>query len=184
MDPEENNEVATSIARIESIPAKDIVLGAFTRPGTSYFARIEEIKIDISLKKLNTINTLEEATEATAERLDSEVSVDNDLLEDIIQKKVAARTKNLSSELGQLKKQMASLNKGKGNVTPTTTKKDRRGRPAKTPGASTTKKKSHRAPKDQTTAQKAAVAVKGTTRRSKEKKTKPDEKKKRKQRKK
>ena len=52
MDPEENNEVATSIARIESIPAKDIVLGAFTRPGTSYFARIEEIKIDISLKNL------------------------------------------------------------------------------------------------------------------------------------
>ena len=100
MDNEENNEVATSIARIKSIPAKDIVLGAFTRPGIAYFARIEEIKIDISLKKLNTINKLEEATEATAERLDSEVSVDNDLLEDIIQKKVAARTKNLSSELG------------------------------------------------------------------------------------
>ena len=109
--------------------------------------------------------------------------MDNDLLEEIIQKKVAARTKNLSSELGQLKKQMASLNKGKGNVTPTT-KKDRRGQPAKTPGASIIKKKSTRATKDKTTAQKAVVAVKGTTQRRKEKKTKPDEKKKRKQKKK
>ena len=175
MDLEENNEVATSTARIGSIPSKNIILGAFTRPAVSYFARIAEIKIDISLKKLHTTNSLEEATEAATIRLDTEVSVDNDLLEEIIQKKVAARTKNLLSEVGQMKKQLAALTKGQGTKTPIP-KKDRRGHPTKTPGASILKKKS---PRSNAADQQAAAAVKGTVRKQTRKKKKPDAKKKR-----
>ena len=118
-----NNREEASTTRLTSIKAKTLIVGAFANPVLAYSTRIEEIKVDISLKKLHTSNTLEEATDATATRLDAEVSVNNDLLEDIIQKKVAARTKNLLSEIGQLKKQMATLNKGKGTVTPPTTKK-------------------------------------------------------------
>ena len=133
---------ATNDAHTVCLPAKQIIIGAFTRPGTAYFARIEEIKIDISLKKLLTSNTLEESTDATKNRLDVEVSVDNELLEDMIQKKVNIRTKNLNSELGQLKKQIATLTKSNttGTSTPNT-KKDRRGHSPKK-GASILKKKS------------------------------------------
>ena len=176
---EENNREEASTTRLTSIKAKTLIVGAFANPVLAYFTRIEEIKVDISLKKLHTSNTLEEATDATATRLDAEVSVNNDLLEDIIQKKVAARTKNLLSEIGQLKKQMATLNKGKGTVTPPTTKKDRRGQPTTTPGASILKKKSTRAPKPKDNAQKAAVPAKGTTRRPKGKKGNLDARKKR-----
>ena len=93
----------------------------------------------------------------------------------IIQKKVAARTKNLLSEVGQMKKQLATLTKDKGNKTPTS-KKDRRGHPKKTTGASTLKKKSPgaNAPDPQ-----AVAAAKGTVRKQPRKKKKPDAKKKR-----
>ena len=148
--------------------AKIIISGAFTTPGTAYFSRVEEIKIDISLKKLLATNKLEEATEATKNRLDAEISVDNDLLEDIIQKKVIARTKNLNSELGQLKKQMAALSTAKhanpGTLTQTS-KKERRGRPPKKTGASTLKKKSAQPRPQNGNVQPAVAPAKGSSRR-------------------
>ena len=74
-------------------PSRLLILGVFTRPGTAYFDRADAIKVDISLKKLFTTNTLEDATEATKERLDAETSVDSRLLEEIVRKGIAAKTK-------------------------------------------------------------------------------------------
>ena len=163
-------------------PARLLILGVFTRPGTAYFDRAEAIKVDISLKKLLSTNTLEGATEATKERLDAETSVDTELLEEIVRKGVAAKTKNMNSELGQLKKQLAALtNATKGNGT-STTKKSRRGLPSAT-GASTRKKKStSRTPKKG--ARTAVAPVKDTTRSQSGKKGKGEKKKKQSQKKK
>ena len=158
-------------------PSRLLILGALTRPGTAYFDRAEAIKVDISLKKLYTTNTLEDATEATKERLDAETSVDSELLEEMVRKKVAAKTKNMNSELGQLKKQIATLtNAAEGNKTPNTSKKSRRGQPPQK-GASTRKKKSSsRTPKKDV--QKAVAPAKDTTRKQSGKKEKGERKKK------
>ena len=163
-------------------PSLQLIRGALMRPGAAYFAREDAIKIDISLKKLLNTDTLEEATEATKVRLDAETSVDSELLEELVKKKVASKTKNLNAEIGQLKKQMAELTKKKptGNTTPGT-KKSGRGQPA-TKGASKNKKKSGtatRTPK-KVTAPKAGDQDKGASRkedgkkgnRGKKKKTK------------
>ena len=169
-----------TISKNQAQPALLLIRGIFTRPGTAYFAREEAIKIDISLKKLLNTNTLEEATEATKERLDNENSMDNELMDEMVQKKVTAKTKNLNAELGQLKKQLAELtrNSTKGNVTPAT-KKSGRGQSA-TKGASTRKKKSNstsQKPKKDA-AQKAAAPAKGTLRKESERKGKREKKKK------
>ena len=57
MTQEEVNNNATTNAHTVCLPEKSIIIGVFTR--SAYFARIEEIKIDISLKKLLTTNRLE-----------------------------------------------------------------------------------------------------------------------------
>ena len=173
-------DLPATISKNQAQPALLLIRGIFTRPGTAYFAREEAIKIDISLKKLLNTNTLEEATEATKERLDNENSMDNELMDEMVQKKVTAKTKNLNAELGQLKKQLAELtrNSTKGNVTPAT-KKSGRGQSA-TKGASTRKKKSNstsQKPKKDA-AQKAAAPAKGTLRKESEKKGKREKKKK------
>ena len=164
-------------------PSRLLILGVFTRPGTAYFDRADAIKVDISLKKLLTTNTLEDATEATKERLDAETSVDSELLEEIVRKGVAAKTKNINSELGQLKKQLAELTKAtKGKGTPSATKKSGRGLPSQK-GASTRKKKSTpRAPKQDARA--AAVPAKGTSRKQSGKNEKGEKKKKKQHKKK
>ena len=161
-------------------PSLQLLRGVLMRPGAAYFAREEAIKIDISLKKLLKTDTLEEATEATKVRLDSETSVDSELLEALVQQKVATKTKNLNAELGQLKKQMAALTKSmpSGNKPPAT-KKLGRGQPA-TKGASKTKTKSKsttRTPKKDS-ARQADAPDKGTSRKESGKKGKDDKKKK------
>jgi len=104
MTQDEVTVQAITNARTICLPAKLILLGAFTCPGIAYLARIEEIEIYLSLKKLLTTNTLEKVTEATKNRLDIEISIDNELLEEVVRKKVAAKTKKLNAEIGQLKK--------------------------------------------------------------------------------
>ena len=123
-------------------PSKQIILGAFTRPYKAYFDRAEDIIIDASLKKLATTNTLEESTAATKERLDMEESVDIELLDTIIRKKVTAQTNKLNTELGQLKRQMSIMTKKQpAKNAPENRKNTRRGQTTTT-GASTRKKKS------------------------------------------
>ena len=53
------------IARNSCLLAKNLIIVASSRPGAAYFAQIESIKIDVSLKKLIATDNLEEATEAT-----------------------------------------------------------------------------------------------------------------------
>ena len=96
--------LAAMINKDQIQPALLLIRCFFTRPGTTYFSREEAIKIDISLKKLLNTNTLEESTEAIKERLVTDTSVDNELMEEMVQKKVSGKTENLNSEIGQLKK--------------------------------------------------------------------------------
>jgi len=155
--------------------SKALLLGTFTRPGKAYFARAEEIEIDLSLKKLHATTSLEDATDATKNRLDTETSVDKELLDDLIRQEVALKTKKISAELGQLKRQ---LNQSTPSTTP---KNSRRGQPKKT-GASSKKKKSPSTkPKPsskKTNAQPAAAPAKGTTRKPKGKKKQSERRKK------
>ena len=85
-------------------PTLYLIQGAFSRPSTAYFARAEAIKVVISLKKLLTTNTLEDATEATKDCLDAKSIVDSEILDEIVCKKVLAKTKKLMTELSQVKK--------------------------------------------------------------------------------
>ena len=57
--------------RDEALPTKSLLLATFTQPVQTYFNRIEEVEIDISLKKLHNKNNLEEATDATKPRLNT-----------------------------------------------------------------------------------------------------------------
>ena len=167
--PEQTN----IIVRNSCLPAKNLILGAFTRPGVAYFARIESIKIDVSLKKLTETNTLEEATEATKNRLDAEVSVDSELLEELVRKKVQLQTKKVNAELGQLKKQMAELTKSLPEITSSKAKNTRRGQKQKKVGASNPKKSTTR-----TTDRKADAPVKDATKGQSERKKRKGTKKK------
>jgi len=111
--PQDIAQQAAIRQRDDAISSKALLLATFTRPGKAYFARLEEIEIDISLKKLHSTTTLEDATDATKTRLDVENSVDKDLLDDIIRQEVAAKTKKFTSELGQLKRHVSQLTRNK-----------------------------------------------------------------------
>ena len=125
----------------ESLNCKFAILSTFTLPGRAYFRRTEDIEIELSLKKLHSDDSLEEATINTADRLNAETSIDMELLQSIIASEVAAKTKKLTSEVGQLKKKLS--NAGANTTQPkSTTSKDQRGRQKKQSGASSTKKKS------------------------------------------
>ena len=107
--PTQDNQQAAIQLRDKSRPAYQLILGAFTRPGTAYFNRKDAIAIDLSLKKLATTHNLEEATDATKERLEVEESVDKELLDTIIRNEVKLKTQKINAELGQLKRQMSLL---------------------------------------------------------------------------
>ena len=99
------------------------------------------------------------------------------MLEEIVRKGVTAKTKNLNSELGQLKKQLAALtNATKGNRTSPTSKKSEKGLPSNT-GASTRKRKPT-SPISKKDARTVAAPAKGTTRSQSGKKEKGERKKK------
>ena len=142
--------------------SKRLLYSTFTLPGILYFQRSTAIEIEISLKKLHTTDTIEEATIDTATRLTNETSIDTDILENLIAKAVAAQTKKLRSELGQLKKNSISARKhnakedAKGTKPAKTTKAVNIKRGQKPTGASSTKKKSSKVQKP---AQKAAAAA-------------------------
>jgi len=171
-DPPNDAQQAAIKLRDACQPAKQIILGAFTRTYSAYFDRAEAILIDASLKKLATSNTLEEATEATRERLDVEDSVDAELLDSIVNEKVKAKTNKLSAEVGQLKRQMNLLTKNKNTSNSPKGKVNNRRGQTTTTGASTNKKKSktrsktsivtHTTPK--ANAQQAAAPARGTRR--------------------
>ena len=155
-----------------------LLYSTFTNPGLLYFHRTEAIEIEISLKKLHATDELEEATIDTATRLTNETSVDTDLLNDLINASVIARTKKMSSEIGQLKKALAIK-----NDTSQPSVNNRRGPNA--PGASSTKKKSRKkkpAPKataPKVTAKKAGAATNATSKKPRKQPNKSVKKKKR-----
>ena len=112
----------------------------------SYFEKLENIEIDISLKKLHTTATLEDAATSAKNRMALEPSADPTLVKDLIRTQVAHDTKKLNSEVGQLKKQITSLLAGTAGNPP---KNGRRGQPG---GASQSKLKkvTKRTPKKDT----------------------------------
>ena len=88
--PDANARQAVLTLQTTCLPAKRLILSAFSRPIQAYFNRAEAIEVDLSLKKLHTASTLEDATNATKERLDVEESLDKELLDSVIRKEVAA----------------------------------------------------------------------------------------------
>ena len=91
------------------------IVSAIIRPHQMYFERLEEIEIDISLKKLHFTSTTEDAAAAAKARLDLEATAPPELVKDLIRGQVSEDTKNLKAELGQLKRQIASLIKNPKN---------------------------------------------------------------------
>ena len=124
----------------ESLNSKFAIFSTFTLPGRAYFKRTEDIEIELSLKKLHSDDSLEEATINTADRLNAETSIDMELLQSIIASEVAAKTKKLNSEVGQLKKKLSIPSSD--TTSKSATSKNQRGRTKKQSGASSTKKKS------------------------------------------
>ena len=161
----------------ETESSRLLLYSTFTNPGLLYFQRTDAIEIEISLKKLHATDALEEATIDTATRLTNETSVDTDILNDLINASVTARTKKMSSEIGQLKKALAIK-----NDTSKPSVNNRRGPNA--PGASSTKKKSRKknpAPKataPKVTAQKAGAAANATSKKPRKQPNKSAKKKK------
>ena len=88
----------------------DFIRSTFLRPTTLYFNRLEEIEIDLSLKKLHFTAETEDKAAATKARIDLEASASPELVRDLIRGQVQTDTKNLRSEVGQLKKQLSMLN--------------------------------------------------------------------------
>ena len=84
--PDANARHAVLTLQTTCLPAKRLILSAFSRPIQAYFNRAEAIEVDLSLKKLHTASTLEDATNATKERLDVEESIDTELLDSVIRK--------------------------------------------------------------------------------------------------
>ena len=167
--------------------SKFLIFTVFTAPGRAYFTRATDIEIELTLKKFHTTDTEEEATSLTATRLNTETSVDNDLLESLITSQVTNRTKKLNSEIGQLKKQLATLISN--SATPPRNSapvKNPRGRPKKTHGASSNKKKSQsKSPSPSTSdtrrrkpAQQAGAQGNDATKKRRNSKKKPTKKKK------
>ena len=170
--------------RDDALPSKALLLATFTRPAKAYFDRVDAIEIDISLKKLHTTNTLEDSTDSTKARLDTETSVDKDLLDDIIRQEVAAKTKKFNSELGQLKRlvtQLTGQHKTPTNRPSIVAKNTRRG-PTPTRGASTknqnTTPTSPPSSRRKKNAQPAAARARGTSEKSQRKKPASETKKK------
>lgn len=112
---------------------------------------------------MSTTNNLEESTDATKDQIEYEETVDSEILEEMVRKKVATKTKNMNAELGQLKKQIAILNKlTDTNNNTKKSKKSRRGLTKLNQGVSIVKKESSCCnPKE--TAPKVAAPAKGTT---------------------
>ena len=88
----------------------DFIRSTFLRPTALYFNRLEEIEIDLSLKKLHFTAETEDKAAATKARMDLEPSASPELVRDLIRGQVQKDTKNLRSEVGQLKKQLSMLN--------------------------------------------------------------------------
>ena len=155
--------------------SKRLLYSTFTLPGILYFKRTTAIEIEISLRKLHATDAIEEATVDTATRLTNETSVDSDILENLIAKAVAAQTKKLRSEIGQLKKHIStSGHQPAKKDSSSSTKAVNTKRGQKSTGASATKKKSTRPKKP---AQKAGAAAKDSSKESKKPKGKGGKKK-------
>ena len=115
---------------------------AITIPVKSYCERMENIEIDISLKKLSSTADLEDAATAAKTRLALEPTANPELVKDLIREQVKADTQKVSAELGQLKRQMAQLiSKQNGGKQPTKGGRSPKG------GASSTKQVTNGRPK-------------------------------------
>ena len=124
-------------ARIkQSFPSKTNILATLIHPLDVLLAREKAIEIDLSLKKLNAEEAQGKANEDTQDRIDAEMSIDNELISERIRKETNESTKSLRSELGQLKKLVRDLTNQGNNSEP---KKATRGRQP-TRGASLKKK--------------------------------------------
>ena len=92
-DQRTSNQQAVIKVRDDSQTSKTIIFSTFTNPGRHHFSRIEDIEIELALKKLHSTDSHDEATIDTASRLNTETTVNTDLLESLIANQVSARTK-------------------------------------------------------------------------------------------
>ena len=109
---------APAVPQAQAIELRDLartclntIVAAIIRPHQMYFDRLEEIEIDISLKKLHFTSTNEDASAAAKARLDLEDTAPPELVKALIRGQVAEDTQNLKSKVGQLERQIASLTK-------------------------------------------------------------------------
>ena len=124
----------------QSFPSKTNIIATLVTPLDRLLEREKEIEIDISLKKLNAEEEQGKSNEDTQQRMDTEVSVDKELISELISKATAEKTKSIRSELGQLKKMVRELKNPSSN---SETKKEKRGR--KPQGGASSKKKNTKA---------------------------------------
>jgi len=94
-----------------------------------YFDRLEEINIYIPLKKLYYADENEDTTAVAKAKLNFEDTALPELVKDLIRSQVFSDTQSLRAELGQLKRQLATLTDkprillGGQTIGPSTTKK-------------------------------------------------------------
>ena len=129
----ENHAYAIQL-RDDSLICYQTILATLSIPIKAYFERLDSIEIDISLKKLNSTAELEDAAASAKARLLLEPTTDPELVKDLIRSEVSSENAKLSAQIGQLKKQLASMSPNKATKP---TKKPRRSQKG---GASTTKK--------------------------------------------
>ena len=131
----ENHSYAIQL-RDDALICFKTVLATLSTPIKVYFERMDAIEVDISLKKLNSTAELEDAAATAKARLLLEPTTDPELVKDLIRCQVSSENAKLSAELGQLKKQLASLSPSK----PATKKATKKTRRSQNGGASSTKK--------------------------------------------
>ena len=129
----ENHAYAIQL-RDDSLICYQTVLATLSLPIKTYFERLDSIEIDISLKKLNSTAELEDAAATAKARLLLEPTTDPELVKDLIRSEVSSENAKLSAEIGQLKKQLASMSPSKATKATKKTRRSQKG------GASTTKK--------------------------------------------
>ena len=105
--------LATQRRTAESVPTRINLIATLVTPIITLLSREKEIEAVVSLKKLLHIDQQEKANSDTQARMDVEHSIDHQLVNELIVKTTAESTKNLRSEIGQLKKQLNDLNGGK-----------------------------------------------------------------------
>jgi hypothetical protein len=97
---------------------KKIIKKIFINPKAVMMNAINEKILAIELSKLAKLHISEKATTTTIMELEEEQAVDHAHLDELIERKVQQRTKNLQKQIADLNKQKNSKNSNRGAISP------------------------------------------------------------------